>query len=93
MATRSKREKQCADCQVTFPICTAVEVRPVRLGYLDVKPVSQRLSRDLVAITSTAAPGRRGGDKPKNYDKKDFYSDEMPNLAISIVTVGSLSSL
>ena len=57
------------------------------------KPVSRRLSRDLVAITSTAAPGRRAGDKRENYDKADFYGDEMTNPAISIVTVGSLSSL
>ena len=57
------------------------------------KRVSRRLSRDLVAITSTAAPGKRTGDKRKNYDKADFYSDEMPNSGISIVTVGSLSSL
>ena len=73
--------------------CTAAEVRLVRVGYLGVKPVSRRLSRDLEVITSTAVPGRHTGDKRKNYDKADFYSDEMPNSAISIVTVGSLSSL
>ena len=75
------------------PFCTAAEVRLVRLGYFGVKRVSRRLSRGLVAITSTAAPGKRTGDKRKNYDKADFYSDEMPNSGISIVTVGSLSSL
>ena len=57
------------------------------------KRVSRRLSRGLVAITSTAVPGRHTGDKRKNYDKADFFGDEMPNPAISIVTVGSLSSL
>ncbi len=65
----------------------------MRLGYLGVKRVLGRLSRDLVAITSTAAHGRRTGDKRKNYDKADFYTDEMPNSATSVVTVGSLSSL
>ena len=93
MTTRSTREKQCAERQVTFPICTAEEVRVGRLDWLGVRRVSRRLSRDLVAITSTAAPGRRTGDKRKNYDQADFYSDEISNSAISIVTVGSLSSL
>ena len=71
----------------------AVEVRLARLGNLGVKPVSQRLSSVQVAITSTEAPGRRAGDKCKNYDKADFFDDEMRNSAISIVTVESLSSL
>ena len=71
------------------PFCTAVEVRALRLGYSDVKLVSRRLSKDLVSITSTAVPGRHTGDKRKNYDKADCYSDEMPNSGISIVTVGS----
>jgi hypothetical protein len=57
----------------------AVEVRVARLGNLGVKPVSQRLSNVQVAITSTAAPGRRAGDKRENYDKADFYGDEMSN--------------
>ena len=75
------------------PFCTAVEVRLVRRGYLGVKRVSRRLSRGLVAITSTAAPGRHTGDKRKNYGKADFYGDYMLNSAISIATVGSPSSL
>jgi hypothetical protein len=58
-----------------------------------VKPVSQRLSSIQVAVTSTAAPGRRADDKRKNYDKADFFEDKMPNSATSIVTVESLSSL
>ena len=74
------------------PFCTAAEVRVVRLGYLGVKRVLRRLSRELETISSTAAPGRRTG-KRKNYDKADFHSDEIPNSAISTVTVGSLSSL
>ena len=57
------------------PFCTEVEVRLVRRGYLGVKRVSRRLSRGLVAITSTAAPGRHTGDKRKNYGKADFYGD------------------
>jgi hypothetical protein len=65
----------------------------IRLGYLDVKRVSRPLSMGLVAITSTEAPGRRGGDKRKNYDKKDFNRDEMSNLSLSIVNLGPLSSL
>ena len=76
-----------------LPVCIAVEIRVVRLGYLGVKPVSRHLNRGLVVITSTAAPGRHAGDKRENYDKWDIYSDEMPNSAISIVTVESLSSL
>ena len=87
----AKNSAQTAKSPSLF--CTAAEVRLVGVGYLGVKPVSRRLSRDLVAITSTAAPGRRTGDKRKNYDQADFYSDEMSNSAISIVTVGSLSSL
>ena len=75
------------------PFCTAVEVRVVRLGYLGVKHVSRRLSRGLVAITSTAAPGRRTGDKSKIYDKTDFCSDEMGYWVVSIVTVVLLTSL
>jgi len=71
----------------------AVEVRVARRGNLGVKPVSQPLSSVQVAIINTAAPGRRAGDKRKNYDKADFFEDEMPNSAISIVTVESLSSL
>jgi hypothetical protein len=71
----------------------AVEVRVARLGNLGVKPVSQRLSSIQVAVTSTAAPGRRADDKRKNYDKADFFEDKMPNSATSIVTVESLSSL
>ena len=47
----------------------------------------------LVAITSTEAPERRGGDKRKNYDKKDFNRDEMSNSSLSIVNLGPLSSL
>jgi len=58
-----------------------------------VKRVSRRLSRDLEVITSTAVPGRHTGDKRKNYDKADFYGDEMPNSAISIVNLEALSSL
>jgi len=58
-----------------------------------VKRVSRRLSKALEAITSTAAPGRRTGDKSKIYDKADFYNDKMTTSATSIVTVGSLSSL
>ena len=57
------------------------------------KRVSWRLSGGPAAITSMAAPGRHTGDKRENYDKADLYSDEMPNVVISIVTVGSLSSL
>ena len=71
----------------------AVEVRVARRGNLGVKPVSQPLSSIQVAITSTAAPGRRADDKRKNYDKADFFEDKIPNLATSIVTVESLSSL
>ena len=65
----------------------------IRLGYLDVQRVSRPLSMGLVAITSTEAPGRRGGDKRKNYDKTGFYSDEMSNLSLSIVNLDPLSSL
>ena len=71
----------------------AVEVRVARRGNLGVKPVSQPLSSIQVAITSTAAPGRRVGDKRKNYDKAGFFDDEMPNSVTSIVTVESLSTL
>ena len=65
----------------------------MRLGYLGVKRVSRRLNRDLVAITSTAAPGSRTGDKRENHDKADFYSYEMSYSVVSIVTVVFPSSL
>ena len=71
----------------------AVEVRVARLGNLGVKPVSPRLSSIQVAVTSTAAPGSRADDKRKNYDKADFYCDEMPNSSLSIVNLEALSSL
>jgi hypothetical protein len=47
----------------------------------------------LVAITSTEAPGRRGGEKRNNYDKTGFYSDEMSDSSLSIVNLEPLSSL
>ena len=73
--------------------CTAAEVRLVGVGDLGAKPVSRRLSWDLVATTNTAAPGRRAGDQRKNYDKANIYGDEIPNSVISTVNLGPLSSL
>ena len=75
------------------PFCTAVKLKSARLGFLGAKRASRRSSRWKVATINTAAPGARGGYKRKNYGKTDFYSDEIPNSAVSIVNLPALSSL
>ena len=58
----------------------------IRLGYLGEKLASRRLSRNLVVITSTAAPGRRDGDKRKNDDKLAFITIKCPIRRFLLLT-------